>query len=191
MLVGHNVKNFDCKVLYNASTSSNMNEILSPCIVGFLDTLSLFRFLHPDLNSYKQENLVTMFVKSTYNAHDALADVKALESLMNTVRSDKIMDFSFSWEFVSKMIEFNKMKASNMSKLNPLVEKKILSKHMAGKVSASGLNFSHLALAHKRCSAQGIYQLFTESGSSGKSRVTSSKGIISKLTDFLSEQVVS
>lgn len=184
VLVGHNVKNFDCKVLYNAVVNNKMNEELSPFIKGFLDTLCLFKGLHPGLDSYKQENLVKEFVKTSYNAHDALADVRALESLMGTITNDKMFDYSFSWNYVSSMVEFNKMKATNVSFLNTMIEKKVLSRHMAEKMAGSGLSYSHLALAHQRCSEQGICTLMSERGMLGKPRVTCSKKIILNVTEY-------
>ncbi|KAH9404664.1 hypothetical protein TYRP_000491 [Tyrophagus putrescentiae] len=50
-------------------------------IVGYIDTLPLFRWLYPNLSSYKQTDLVRHFLGVKYNAHNALDDSLMLFSL--------------------------------------------------------------------------------------------------------------
>ncbi|CAC5376455.1 unnamed protein product [Mytilus coruscus] len=58
LLVGHNIKRFDCHVLYNALRCHNMWNEFSSNISGFLGTLKLFKLLYPKRPSYSQTALV-------------------------------------------------------------------------------------------------------------------------------------
>lgn len=81
MLVGHNVKVFDCYVLSNALRSCGMLGCLD-VVGGYLDTLVLFRSTHADLQSFKQESIYQHLVGKSYDAHNALCDVQALNKIL-------------------------------------------------------------------------------------------------------------
>ncbi|KAJ8344041.1 hypothetical protein SKAU_G00313700 [Synaphobranchus kaupii] len=83
LLVGHNVRRFDCPVLARALDEWQLRAAFQQVTSGFLDTLPLARDLLRDRGqqSYKQENLVKAILGVSYPAHDALEDVKALQML--------------------------------------------------------------------------------------------------------------
>ncbi|VDI17004.1 Hypothetical predicted protein [Mytilus galloprovincialis] len=58
LLVGHNIKCYDCHVLYNSLRFHNMWNDFASNISGFLDTLELFKLLYPKRPSYSQTALV-------------------------------------------------------------------------------------------------------------------------------------
>lgn len=83
LLVGHNIRRFDCLVLARALDEWQLRAAFQEVTSGFLDTLPLARDLLRDrgLQSYKQENLVKAVLGVSYPAHNALEDVRALQRL--------------------------------------------------------------------------------------------------------------
>ncbi|KAL7867736.1 hypothetical protein SRHO_G00091200 [Serrasalmus rhombeus] len=83
LLVGHNIRRFDCLVLARALDEFGLKAAFQTVVVGFLDSLPLARQLLKDsgIQSFKQENLVKAVLGVSYAAHDALADVQALQKL--------------------------------------------------------------------------------------------------------------
>ncbi len=82
VLVGHNIKKFDWPFLRKAADVCGLLDSLVQLAPSCLDTLLLFRETHKGLDSYKQEKLYADFVKGTYDAHDAMGDVCALQRLL-------------------------------------------------------------------------------------------------------------
>lgn len=83
LLVGHNIRRFDCLVLARVLDEFELKSTFQAGIVGFLDSLPLTRQLLKDsgVRSFKQENLVKTVLGISYAAHDALGDVQALQKL--------------------------------------------------------------------------------------------------------------
>lgn len=54
LFVGHNIKRYDCHVVYNALKSRHMWNEFSYHVCGFLDTLDYLKKTHPGLSSYSQ-----------------------------------------------------------------------------------------------------------------------------------------
>nr|XP_055048108.1 three prime repair exonuclease 4 [Misgurnus anguillicaudatus] len=88
LLVGHNIRRFDCHVLARALDEFNLRSDFQKVISGFVDTLPLARQLLKDsgLQSFKQENLVKNLLGVSYAAHNALEDVQALQKLYRAMR---------------------------------------------------------------------------------------------------------
>ncbi|XP_036390550.1 uncharacterized protein LOC118781649 [Megalops cyprinoides] len=87
LLVGHNIKRFDCPVLARVLDEFQLGAEFRQVTSGFLDTLPLARDLlrGSGLQSYRQENLVKAILGVSYPAHDALEDVKALQRLYSAL----------------------------------------------------------------------------------------------------------
>jgi len=83
MLVGHNIRRFDCPVLLRALDELDLRVDFQSAVAGCVDTLPLARDVCKDygLQSFRQEHLVRELLGLDYNAHDALEDVRALQSL--------------------------------------------------------------------------------------------------------------
>lgn len=75
VLIGHNFHRFDFPRIIRAFEVIHMTSDLLKCTLGTIDTLPLFRNIHPGLEKYSQEHLVDLFVKVSYSAHNALSDV--------------------------------------------------------------------------------------------------------------------
>ncbi|XP_038157235.1 three prime repair exonuclease 4 [Cyprinodon tularosa] len=83
LIVGHNIRRFDCRLLARALDDLNLRATFQASASGFVDTLPLARELLRDhgLQSFGQENLVRELLGINYKAHDALEDVRALQTL--------------------------------------------------------------------------------------------------------------
>ncbi|CAG2205332.1 unnamed protein product [Mytilus edulis] len=186
VIIGHNICNYDCMVLYTALEKCSLLDKFMTSISGFVDTLLLFKSSHPGLSSYSQPNLFQTLLGQTYDAHRADEDVDALYTLVNKTVVDNC---HFEKTYLSKKIILEKylsMKElqKNLPSLKLLVDNKILSISMARIIAKSGLSLKHLKLAFTRNGTKGIRDIFTESSGSGV-RVTKSQKIINKVSEFL------
>ncbi|XP_063443777.1 protein PML-like isoform X1 [Mytilus galloprovincialis] len=188
VLIGHNVQTYDCVLLYTSLQKCNLLDKFKSTVIGFIDTLPLFKLSHPGLNSYSQTNLFETFMSKSYEAHRADEDVDALCTLVNK----KIeLNVHFEKVYIPECVisdKFNSMKElhKNLPSLKLLIDRKILSLGMARIIASSGLCLEHLKLAFSRNGCKGIKDLFTEKSGSGV-RVTKSEKIIRQVSDFLKE----
>ncbi|CAL8358391.1 unnamed protein product [Lota lota] len=83
ILIGHNIRRFDCPLLLRALDELHLRVEFQSTITGCLDTLPLARDICKDsgLQSFRQEYLVRELLGVDYNAHNALEDVRALQAL--------------------------------------------------------------------------------------------------------------
>ncbi|XP_054890946.1 three prime repair exonuclease 4 [Poeciliopsis prolifica] len=83
LVVGHNIRNFDCPLLARALDELDLRAQFEGSVSGCVDTLPLARELLRDrgLQSFGQENLVRELLGINYRAHDALEDVRVLKIL--------------------------------------------------------------------------------------------------------------
>lgn len=185
VLFGHNIKNFDVPVLFNALLSCEIVDKFVTQVDGFVDTLPLFKLIKPGLSSYSQTNLFKHLLDESYEAHDALQDVIALQRLLyhaNPTTPDKVKN-SFTVTSTLERFLHCQLSKPRESSLSPLLHRKIITKRTAFKIANSGLCFQHLQLAHTREGRQGIEDILKEQFH-GKPRVTSSKRIIDAIADF-------
>ncbi|XP_053346834.1 three prime repair exonuclease 4 [Clarias gariepinus] len=100
LLVGHNIRRFDCLVLTRVLDEFDLKAAFQAEIMGFVDSLPLARQLLKDsgINSFKQENLVKNVLGISYVAHDALSDVQALQKVYWALRptASQIQQHMFS-----------------------------------------------------------------------------------------------
>ena len=86
VLVGHNIKTFDLSFLFNHLMKCEQWENFCEVVVGFVDTLPVFKKEFPNRSSYKQDILMKNLLHESYSAHNALDDVKALQKLCELVK---------------------------------------------------------------------------------------------------------
>ncbi|XP_076847095.1 three prime repair exonuclease 4 [Brachyhypopomus gauderio] len=105
LLVGHNIRRFDCLVLARALDEFGLKTEFQAVIAGFLDSLPLARKLLKDskIHSFKQEELVKTVLGISYVAHNALEDVQTLQKLYWTLRptASQIQQHVFSLDSLS------------------------------------------------------------------------------------------
>ncbi|XP_062595114.1 protein PML-like [Saccostrea cucullata] len=116
ILITHSGKNSDFPVFMTALASVDHVSELCDVVIGFVDSLPLLKKIFPGESSYKQENLVRSLLAATYDAHNALEDVRSLCWLMKHEKiTDKYLaDFSFSPEAVKIQLVFNREKTKNI-----------------------------------------------------------------------------
>ena len=153
--------------------------------LGFVDTLPLLKKLYPDRKSYKQETLVTDLLGTEYQAHGALADVMALQVLIDVCRVSKLEIglSSFSCQYMRKTLESSDKTKEHMSSL-VVIRKSVLSEGMKKTMASSGLNLDHLKLAYRRGGIKGLRGVPSEKFK-GKPRVTSNKRILKSVSDYV------
>ncbi|XP_035379737.1 uncharacterized protein trex4 [Electrophorus electricus] len=100
LLVGHNIRRFDCLVLARALDEFGLKTAFEVGIAGFVDSLPLACQLlkNSGIHSFKQEILVKTILGVSYVAHNALEDVQALQKLYWTLRptASQIQQHMFS-----------------------------------------------------------------------------------------------
>lgn len=127
------------------------------------------------------------FLNVDYNAHDALADVESLQTLVcdTGVDDSSVLQHSTCTLAAISSYQHNKMCDMNLCTLEEMINAKVISKDMAKKVASSGLNLLHLKLAVRRNGFEGLCQLFQQKIKNGKPRVTSVKKIINTVYNFV------
>lgn len=184
LLIAHNAKSFDAKHLIRAVESNNLSDDFQKVVLGFSDTLAAFRELLPEQKSYSQPNLATDLMCSSYNAHNALADVQVLHQLTTKFLNTKlVIKYSFTVSWVRDNNIFLEKKKKNLQTLQPLIQEKALSTGMADKAASSGLSFHHLELAFQRNGTDGLLNILKEKFD-GKPRVTSNTRVLSQICNF-------
>jgi DNA polymerase III alpha subunit (gram-positive type) len=180
LLVAHNGKTFDTVVLCRSLQS--LTDRFKDAVAGFADSLPLFRLAFPGQASYKQEHLVRSILDVAYNAHDALADTKSLQMLLQhpSINRASLLKHSFSVEYVEACIVSRKVTAKNLSTLLPIVNAVGLSESMARKVAKSGLSMAHLKMAFARGGEDGVCAVFRDNVGQGP-RVTKQRAIADRV----------
>ncbi|XP_033745722.1 uncharacterized protein LOC117331232 [Pecten maximus] len=154
ILVGHNAASFDIPILTNRLREFQLCSSFANVVKGYMDTLRLARRLFPkkEVGSHSQESLVRKFLGMSYEAHNAVFDVKALQDLFNLKMSAKwSVDDVFSMNFLSCKKSYD-----------TLVSKKAMNKLSAEKLSKNGIHFNHLKLAYSRNAISGVKVILCE-----------------------------
>ncbi len=182
VLVGHNVKNFDCLVLHNKLDGELLAQIQNK-EVAYVDTCEVFKDAFPGRESYKQCDLVMSLLKHNYDAHNALADVTALQELCGLVSIDVMKKHAFSIDYIMKTMEYDEKVKANNATLSHLVISKACSKDMAKRIASSGLAYGHLKFQVRENGYDGLEALLKKQTSQDKPRVTKERRVIKKLFD--------
>ncbi|XP_055999895.1 uncharacterized protein LOC130046463 [Ostrea edulis] len=142
-LVAHNGKTFDYPVFLSALSSIGSVGRFMDCVIGLIDSLAVFKKKYPRLSSYKQEELAKSLLNATYGAHDAEEDVNILVDLVShsKMTEKELSTFSFPPSAVCNQLKYNKMKASNLPSLHPLIGKGVFRITIAEKIAAADLSF--------------------------------------------------
>lgn len=192
VLAAHNGKVFDARILLKAFLEADLFNELQSIVIGFIDTLPMFKQMFPERKSYKQEELVRDCLKKSYDAHNGLEDVKSLKDLLLHLKPphSTLASHTFTVDFVCQSLERHKRITANFPSFTSLVSKKVLSKSMAQKIAGSGLNLQQIRLIHARGGYDGLSDVLSakEGGSSGRCCVTASKKVLRTLSDFLAKE---
>lgn len=185
ILVGHNIKRFDCHVLYNSLKSHILWNEFCSYVHCFFDSLDLFKHVKPGLKSYSQTNLVHELLGETYEAHNAIDDTAILNKLISTKCDFDLYVQTLSFSCLYPYFCF--LYLCNLKTFSTVIKKKVMSKAMALKAAKSNLKLCHLRTATNRKGLAGLKALLSETTEQGSVRVTSSNKIINRIFEFLSE----
>ena len=181
VFIGHNIKAFDLIFLYNNLVKYELWETFVSIVVGFVDTLLIFKKEFPKRKSYKQEVLLSELMDKTYSAHNVLNDVKALQELLELVKSTLPKNI-FNLSMIVNSVNAETQKAT----LKPVEDCKAISKTMACKIAKNGLNYNHLKIAFERNGFDGLVVVLREKVN-GIARVTKQGKIIQKIYQHFSQ----
>ncbi|CAB4008451.1 Maternal exuperantia [Paramuricea clavata] len=132
-------------------------------VVGFSDTLPALWELFPDRRSCSHENLAKDLLDSTYDAHNALGDVQMLHMLSSQFIGDQLLlRHSFSTSWFQEYTIFLEQKRANLQTFQPLLHSKAVSKGIADKMAASGLQYRHFLLAYQQEGNDGVSNVLME-----------------------------
>ncbi|XP_063441158.1 serine-rich adhesin for platelets-like isoform X2 [Mytilus trossulus] len=191
VLVAHNCKNFDSKIIVAQLSSVNLVKEFQCKVFGFSDTLHIFKQKFPDRKSYKQENLVKDILKRSYNAHNAVDDVKLLNILIKNskVSLQDVINHSFTVEYVHNFLTEFRCKEARLKTFKPVYmsDEPIMSKSLCERAAKSGLKLEHLHLAISCDDFDGLHRLLSEIDDDGNVRVTKMNRIIQNVYNFLTE----
>ena len=194
ILVAHNGRKFDFPVLTSAISNVQAMDKFMACVMGLLDSLTLFKKVLPGQGSYKQEDLVRNVLHTSYAAHDALEDVLALGKLIIycSLPTVDYIKFTFTPKALYMNCQYLKEKTKNIQSLNVLVANGVCKHATAENIAGSGLNLAHLKIIFGRDGEDGLISTFTNKNSEGQTRVTNTKrtleSVIPKLVEFLSKK---
>ena len=185
VLIGHNIKSFDTKHFLRTVKINKMGLDFG-MIVGYIDTLPLFKQLFPLEQSHKQTAIFKRVIGGEHNAHNALDDVKALAQILRqlSVATAVSINFSMTASSASEYYDQLQRKKDNTGTFRELRENNVLSKGMIDKAAESGLRYRHLKVAFQRDGEDGVRAIFSEKYN-GKARVTAQKKIIKTVSEFL------
>lgn len=99
ILVGHNVLSFDIPILSKKLQEHGLLQEFLRHVSDCLDTLRLARklFNKETVGNYKQQTLVQVLLGKSYQAHDALTDVKNLYELFVSKKQMLFLSISMSY----------------------------------------------------------------------------------------------
>ena len=151
---------------------------------GFLDTLSVFR-CHTT-PPYKQEKLYKRLIGGTYDAHNAIEDVKALERTIDTINPspEESRIHTFKVQYILDVQEYRKNAAFNLIGWQLLIKKGVITKHMAEKAAKSGLRPEHLEFSYTHGGDDAVYSVLSKEAPPFGYRVTNNKAISKKISEY-------
>ena len=102
----------------------------------------MIRSKHKKLEKYTHEYLARHFCGESYDAHDALEDVKMLSKIVTcAATNDDYVKSSYDANNHFLQENFNRAKTANLPSLHVLVGEGIVKMGMAENIAGSGLNF--------------------------------------------------
>ncbi|XP_056018341.1 uncharacterized protein LOC125682729 isoform X2 [Ostrea edulis] len=190
VLISHNGRRFDFPVLLKTVMDIGKTGEFFDNVCGFIDSLAVFRKIYPGRKTYKQEELVNSLLNTSYDAHNAIGDVRALGKLIEHVAlsTQELLQYSFPPRAVQSAFLFREEKAKNLPTLNPLISHGVMKMCTAENVAGSGLQLTHLRKNFQRDGEDGLRSTFIAPNSEGQPRVTNVKrtleSVVPKLVDY-------
>ena len=183
LLVAHNVA-YDSRVLVDAYANAGMEDELQH-VIGFSDSIRVFKEVYPGRPSYKLGELATAYAPTiAFQAHTATADVDMLRHLLQQISASRELLFkhSFSTETAILNNQKNANRRRHISSYCNFIDNNLLSKASSNTLASSGVNANHLRLAHKRGGREGLHLML-------KGKITKAESVSAALdTYFISDE---
>lgn len=121
------------------------------CVLGFIDSIYVFKKAYTAQSLCKQENLARAPLYTDYIFHNAMEEVKILGKFVSLtkMKTNELTTHTFPPTAVQNQLRFNIEKTKNLTPLHSLVWKGVLI-GIAEKVEGSGLNLGHLKKIFER-----------------------------------------
>lgn len=184
LLISHNAKLFDAKHLLRAVSTCKETDEFSKKVLGFSDSLTAFRERFPGRTSYSQTNLVKDLLGATYNAHNALDDVRMLQKLVSKyISNDLLLKHSFTVSWYKRYLFYCQITRENLKSLEILLNNGKISQGMALKIARSGLKMEDMEFAFQNGGGENLCAVLSEVYE-GKPRVTNNRKILLDICSF-------
>lgn len=138
LVVGHNIRRFDCPLLAKALDRLGLRTEFESSVSGCVDTLPLTREMlrGRGLTSFRQEHLVQVLLGLDYKAHDALQDVRALQCLYKELQptAELVSRHWFSMDVVETRPAVEHIPTAPPSGGSDVVKKEVAVEHISGVV---------------------------------------------------------
>ena len=186
LLVAHNGKAFDMKVLIHQARHCGLEAELVGAVAGFADTLLAFRHhLKGKIPKFTLGALNAHFNGPEFAAHDAAGDVSALQHIITKLPACELAHYQWTTADCVAMTDHHSRKKVLANGIRASGLKALLSAAMIDKIALSGLGYQHLKLAFTRDGTTGISGLFQEKVAH-KPRVTSNRKVIAAVQGHFS-----
>ncbi|KAK0178451.1 hypothetical protein PV327_007342 [Microctonus hyperodae] len=159
ILIGHNIKTFDISRLIYNLVKLNLIQDFAKVIIGSIDTLFLIKKKFPERKG-KGALKLTVLVKDLLNqpfdnAHDAYADVCALESLIHKYFEPNYL-MKFVYRFKDSICDFKNSLSSkeNEESLKPL--QNVVSNYTINKLANAGISILQLREKYEANGKKGL-----------------------------------
>ena len=149
--------------MHAVQSADKLEHFKSACY-GFVDTLTWAKSLLPATAAHNLSALYAGEFSISFAAHNALADVKALQAVLKAIDATSaaaLMPFSSTCSSTIILADFLLKRAEHLVGLKVLIKKKIVSAAMAT-IAGSGLLYTHLHDAFCRRGADGLRAVLTE-----------------------------
>lgn len=179
VLVAHNVE-FDAIFLFFYLTQEGLDAQFRDVVVGFIDTLSIFRKVYGGVKSHSLAYLVKRYLRDGDLKHSAKSDVQQLEKLFLTCIKNRVDDYSnhsytfhHFWKSIKRTFSFK-----------DLIDQNILSWSMVAKLNEAGYGFGEFKNVFDSTGEEGIKAVLQESDERGLPRVTGNMSILRRLVEY-------
>ncbi|CAC5426782.1 unnamed protein product [Mytilus coruscus] len=179
------------KVLSTAVYNCNMYDNFTQIVMGFVDSLAVFRSGFPKIEKYNQPFLAQHFCKEEYNAYNAVDDVNMLDKILIAANVTSELLLKQCYHSNSHLLQENfiKGKAKNLPSFHPLIASGVMKVTTAENIAGSGLNCAHLKLIYVRKGEDGLIDVLKKA--CGKPIVSNDKklmcSVVQKMGKMFSE----
>ena len=192
ILVAHNAR-FDVPKLLRAIIDNSMINEFS-VIVGFADSLALFKKVLPERKGPGKFKLITLahdFLENERSErwHDAEFDIVVLEKLVCTISKEENL-FGITKTFNQYLVDIENTQKVNVG-LHYLTElKETLSKHMLQKIAKQNITFETLKAIYRNGGEEETVKFLMQKDEQNRLKITKDKRIHQKIIDCLKRHVI-